>query len=242
MKRIATLILAGSMVLAFCACAPKDQSGTEDKNSAEQTTESITEADSEFGSAGRKYVNFNDLKVKINGKVITMNQSTVQDLVDIGCYVNPHLLDRSVAYGNKVGDSVEAGQLVYMTVFDMDDEEKMPSGQNANRPIVFIAKAETAGPISECVICGVHFRSEDIIAWEDEVEFEFPLDLTSEELVKNSGEASSVENGTTESWYRYESEDSSMVFHFKDGSLISIMAEYDEGSIIDLQKGLISAT
>lgn len=254
MKRITTLILAGSMVLAFCACAPKDQSGTEDKNSAEQTTESITEAisgegaknsseaDSEFGSAGRKYVNFNDLKVKINGKVITMNQSTVQDLVDIGCYVNPHLLDRSAAYGNKVGDSVEAGQLVYMTVFDMDDEENRPSGQNANRPIVFIAKAETAGTISECVICGVHFRTEDIIAWEDEIEFEFPLDLTSEELVKDSGEASSVETGTTESWYWYEFEDSSMVFHFKDGSLISIMAEFDEGSIIDLQKGLISAT
>ena len=209
---------------------------------SEEGAENSVEAGSEFGAAGRNYVNFNDLKVKINGKVITMNQSTVQDLVDIGCYVNPHLLDRSFAYGNKVSDSVEAGQLVYMTVFDMDDEENRPSGQNAHRPLVFIAKAETAGTISECVICGVHFRTEDIIAWEDEIEFEFPLDLTSEELVKDSGEASSVETGTTESWYWYEFEDSSMVFHFKDGSLISIMAEYDEGSIIDLQKGLISAT
>ncbi|MBR5974996.1 MAG: sigma-70 family RNA polymerase sigma factor [Clostridiales bacterium] len=207
----------------------------------ETATDSGSEggSDDDFATADRHYVNYVDLKVSVKGTVITMGKSTIQDVLDAGTYVNPHLLNRTAAYGLKLDDPLEAGDLVYMTVFDLEDGEDWPSGQNANYPMVFLAKAEKAGPVSEAVICGVHYQTNMSEAWENEVIFEFPFTLTPEALVADSGEATSVETGTDESYYRYENGDCSMVFIFYKGELKSIYGEYDAGSRIDLTYGLV---
>lgn len=44
MKKITALVLVGSMALAFCACAPKDEKVTE--STSGQSQESTTEASS----------------------------------------------------------------------------------------------------------------------------------------------------------------------------------------------------
>ena len=221
----------------------KDQtangSGSKSASGSGSGSESDGGAEDDFATADRHYVNYIDLKVSVKGTVITMGKSTIQDVLDAGTYVNPHLLNRTAAYGLKLDDPLEAGDLVYMTVFDLEDGEDWPSGQNANYPMVFLAKAETAGPVSEAVICGVHYQTQMSDAWENEVIFEFPFTLTPEALVADSGEATSVETGTDESYYRYENGDCSMVFIFYKGELKSIYGEYDAGSRIDLTYGLV---
>ena len=47
MKKITSLVLAGSMILAFCACSSKDQPGTDDNGTTEQPKESVTEGSAE---------------------------------------------------------------------------------------------------------------------------------------------------------------------------------------------------
>ena len=216
---------------------PDDESETTPVET--EGTEDNSGADSAFGGSDRKYVNFNDLKLKINGTVITMNQSTVQDIVDTGCYVNPYMLDRNYAYGNKLDDNVEAGKLVCMTVFDMDDETDRPAGKNFNDPITILARAEKDGPITDCVICGYYFSPEFSDAWENEIVFEFPFTLTQEDLVKNSGDPTTLEKDGDYASYLYEYEDSSMRFTFYKGALYSFVGEYDEGSII--KRGTIAS-
>ena len=68
----------------------------------------------------------------------------------------------------------------------------------------------------------------------------FPYTLTPEELVKNSGEASLVEEDSDAIWYRYENGDYSMVFRFSEGALYSITGEYDEGAKINYSYGIVS--
>ena len=189
--------------------------------------------DFDFGADGRNYVNFDDMKVRVNGDVITMNNSTVQDLVDTGCYVGAYMLDRDFAYDNQLDDPVEAGDVVVLNVFDMDEETDRPEGKNWSCPIFFIARAETDGTIIDCVVCGVCFNPDYIDAWEDGIEFEFPLTMTPEDLVANAGADTTPEISDDYAYYVYEYEDCTVRFAFYQDSLYSIIAEFDEGAVID---------
>ena len=198
-------------------------------------------SDSGFGSADRPYVNYEDLKLKICGTVITMGKSTVSELVDTGSYVFFHPLKRYTAATYRPEENVEAGKLIIVNVYDLDNGETFPTGKNEDSPICFLAKAEKDGPATDAVICGFYFRVGYAEHWENEIEFEFPYTLTPEELVKNSGEASlvEVEEENNVIWYRYENGDYSMVFRFSEGTLSSITGEYDEGAKINYAYGIV---
>ena len=119
MKKITALVLVGSMALAFCACAPKDEKVTESTSgqSQESTTEAASGGTSETSPAGARWIDSN--RCIVNGHEIVIGQSTVQELAD-SCYIVVH-----DASADPTGDQLQSQDYTLDTVVSQADMNVM---------------------------------------------------------------------------------------------------------------------
>ena len=147
------------------------------------TTEASTPESSDNGGStpnpnpsGAKYVNFDDMSFYLNGKKYTLGKSTLQDLIDDGVKFEEDDLEN--AKNNikshyqssyfKIDPGVKNGCFIWIQVFNETDSGK---------------------PANECYINEILYKVlSDEGAKQKVITFDFPLNLTLDELKANSGE------------------------------------------------------
>lgn len=147
------------------------------------TTEASTPDSSDNGGStpnpnpsGAKYVNFDDMSFYLNGKKYTLGKSTLQDLIDDGVKFEEDDLEN--AKNNikshyqssyfKIDPGVKNGCFIWIQVFNETDSGK---------------------PANECYINEILYKVlSDEGAKQKVITFDFPLNLTLDELKANSGE------------------------------------------------------
>lgn len=187
MKKITSLILAGSMALTFCACVRNDRIGS-DESDTKGNSEEITETSEEV----LKWAETEHFY--LYGHEIVFGETTVQELYDI--------TDCCLFW-----DWDETGTYkIYYTIDDMVDcpccwfypSEKAKESQIRS---VFIYVQRPNGysrrnwPLKKGIIYGVSFATNTASLWGDNISFDIPLTMTPEQLIENSGEPYHMEYG-----------------------------------------------
>ena len=147
------------------------------------TTEASTPDSSDNGGStpnpnpsGAKYVNFDDMSFYINGKKYTLGKTTLQDMIDDGVKFEEDDLEN--AKNNikshyqssyfKIDPGVKNGCFIWIQVFNETDSGK---------------------PAKECYVNEILYKVlSDEGAKQKVITFDFPLNLTLDELKANSGE------------------------------------------------------
>ena len=194
------------------------------------TSESETSGDGTTASgvapSGASYVNFDEMNFYIKGKKFTLGKTTLQDLIDDGVpFEDGELEDAKNNLKSKYQSSYiklnpgVKGYYVWIQVFNETDSGK---------------------PMNECYINEILYKKTTLVKdgeTQDFVTFDFPLDLTMDQLKANSGEPNNdpfhYEDGDYISdtlRYTHESEryynDSCYEFDFLRGTLDSVRMTY----------------
>jgi hypothetical protein len=188
-------------------------STTPDQNSSESSAPKGSEASGKV-ELGDQYVNMEQRSFAINGKVYTLGQTTLQEMIDDGV---PFDEDDIANADNNLGKNSTSPpfkiQLAeYYTA-------QVSVGNFTDENVV----TKTA-PIS-WVYLPIHLDKD-----EGQMQFAFPLDMTRDQLIEKAGEPSSEKNNTVE--YKAEAEkyigDSGYRFDFnaQDGSLQYVTIDY----------------
>ena len=209
-KKITALLLASAMVFSLASCnmigkrdrdddderiertedeeTEKTKETTEESTTEKETeeetttTESETEATTEETTEAKreefsgKVVDFDDMHFFVNGKKYTLGKSTLQEMIDDGVPFEESDLkkvdqkikknQRQLTGGFRIRLDKFWSALVY--VMNVDDDEKT---------------------LGECVIYRISVPSLDQnYKNEANLTFDFPLNITMDELVKNAGE------------------------------------------------------
>jgi len=205
-KKITALLLASAMVFSLASCnmpgkrdrdddderiertTDEETEKTEEETTEETTTEketteetTTTESETEATEAKReefsgKVVDFNDMHFFVNGKKYTLGKSTLQEMIDDGVPFEESDLkkvdqkikknQRQLTGGFRIRLDKFWSALVY--VMNVDEGEKT---------------------LAECVIYRISVPSLDQgYKNEANLTFDFPLNITMDELVKNAGE------------------------------------------------------
>ncbi len=258
-KTILAGMLALCMTFSLAACGSSDSSSTEAATTeavteteaateaeeetteakatteAEETTEAETPAEteavtetaveaengSEAAEATGSYVNFDDMCFYINGIKYTLGVSTLQDLIDDGV---PFEEDDLANAGNNVNSNYQSSGF------------KIELGEYWTAQVYVLNDSDSGKTASECYINEVYLpvhtdETQDILT------FDFPTDMTMEELTANAGEPDDSshydgDNGYYSDTYEYikESEtyysDSEYTFEFTKGELTYITITY----------------
>lgn len=192
MKKLIALSLILCTVLAFAGCKSDKQldpidvnltdpvvstSVTKPDESTEPETiitepQMTTEDETQQTQTSSDWVNYDKVQFMLNGKVCTLGETTLQDLIDMGAPFDEESLvtanntvpvnSRSTDYYLELGDW--SGALIF--VFNDTGEAK---------------------PASELYISEIYL-SLDADEEQDILTFAFPLDMTEEELVAHAGE------------------------------------------------------
>ena len=155
---------------------------TEEDPTTTTTTEATTPSSDNGGGgnpnpSGAKYVNFDEMNFYINGKKYTLGKVTLQDLIDDGVpFEDGELEDAKNNLKSKYQSSYiklnpgVKGYYVWIQVFNETDSGK---------------------PMNECYINEILYKKTTLVKdgeTQDFVTFDFPLDLTMDQLKANAGE------------------------------------------------------
>ncbi len=183
MKKITSLLLAGSMALTFCSCVKKSD-GTDTKKNSEKIPEK-SENVLKWCESDRFY---------LYGHEIIFGETTVQELYDITDCCEFWDMDETCT------------QRIFYTIDDLADipscwlypSEEAKASQVAYA-YIYIQRPEgyfhQNYPIKEGIIYGISFKPYTASFWGDNISFDVPFDMTPEELIKNSGEPNRCEYG-----------------------------------------------
>ena len=187
MKKITSLILAGSMALTFCACVRNDRK-VSDESDIKGNSEEITETSEEV----LKWAETEHFY--LYGHEIVFGETTVQELYDITDCCLFWDWDETCTYK------------IYYTIDDMVDcpccwfypSEKAKESQI--RSVYIYAKRPNGysgrnWPLKKGIIYGVSFVTNTASLWGDNISFDIPFTMTPEELIENSGEPDRCEYG-----------------------------------------------
>ena len=187
MKKITSLILAGSMALTFCACVRNDRK-VSDESDIKGNSEEITETSEEV----LKWAETEHFY--LYGHEIVFGETTVQELYDITDCCLFWDWDETCTYK------------IYYTIDDMVDcpccwfypSEKAKESQI--RSVYIYAKRPNGysgrnWPLKKGIIYGVSFVTNTASLWGDIISFDIPFTMTPEELIENSGEPDRCEYG-----------------------------------------------
>ncbi len=187
MKKITSLLLAGSMALTFCACVKYGHTDS-DEIDTKMNSEEITGTSEEvlkWCESDRFY---------LYGHEIIFGETTVQELYDITDCCEFWDWDEDYTY------------MTYHTIDDLVDipscriypSEKAKESKVASA-YIYIQRPESYFhqdyPLKEGIIYGISFELNTANIWEDNISFDVPFDMTPEELIENSGEPYRCEYG-----------------------------------------------
>ena len=253
--KITALILAGCMALSFTACSASNKRDRDDddkrvettteeettttketteETTEETTTEATTEATSEETSATSpareafkgKVVDFADMHFSINGKTYTLGKTTLQEMIDDGVPFAESDIKHASDDMKKNARSLTGFKITL---------DKFWSAQ-----VGVMNLSDSAKPMSECVICSIRVPSlESHYNNGANLAFDFPMDITMEELAANAGEPKGDDKKHTESdngrytdTYTYKQKskkylgNKSYEFEFKNGEISRISINY----------------
>lgn len=252
--KITALLLAGCMALSLTACNPatgKREETTEEETTTEETTETTTEATTEetteettteattetsseetsATSPNReafkgKIVDFADMHFSINGKTYTLGKTTLQEMIDDGVPFEASDIKHASDDMKKNARSLTGFRITL---------DKFWSAQ-----VGVMNLSDSAKPMSECIICSIRVPSiESHYNNGANLAFDFPIDITMEELVANAGEPEGDnkkhyegDNGYYTDTYTYKQKSKkylgskSYEFEFKKGEITSISINY----------------
>ena len=192
---------------------------TETSAAGSETSGSDTVATTPVDPNGTTYVNFDEMNFYVNGKKFTLGKTTLQEMIDAGVPFDPEDLQNA---NNNVKSNSESecfkimiDDYYYVRVYCMNDTE---DGKAAK----------------DCFVHEISFRIGDP---QDVISFDFPIDMTMDQLKANSGEPNNdpfhYEDGDYISdtlRYTHESEryynDSCYEFDFLRGTLDSVRMTY----------------
>lgn len=184
-----------------------------------ETSGSDTAATTPVDPSGKTYVNFDEMNFYVNGQKFTLGKTTLQQMIDAGVPFDSEDLQNA---GNNVKSNSESetfriviGDYYYARVYFMNDTEDDKAAKD----------------------CFVHEISFSIKDEQSVISFDFPLNLTIDQLKANSGEPTEepfhYEDGDYISdtfRYTHESEryfnDSCYQFDFQKGQLDSVRLTY----------------
>ena len=187
MKKITSLILAGSMALTFCACVRNDRK-VSDESDIKGNSEEITETSEEV----LKWAETEHFY--LYGHEIVFGETTVQELYDItDCCV---FYDFDETYTQKIYFTID--DLVDIPCCRIFPTEKAKESEVASA-FIYIQRPEgyfhQDYPLKEGIIYGISFKPNTASLWGDNISFDVPLVMTPEELIENSGEPRRCEYG-----------------------------------------------
>ena len=151
---------------------------TEEPTTEEPTTEAAASEEASTAEAASepegdvKYVNFDRMHFWINGVEFVLGESTLQDMIDSG--VVPFNADdienagNNVKKNNSVDFRIELGKYWTAKVYVLND-------------------TDAGKPANECYICEIYLPNH-ADETQDILKFDFPLDMTMEQLKANAGE------------------------------------------------------
>lgn len=207
-KKIAALFLASTMVFSLAACnmpgkrdrdedeeriertedeettketteetteeTTTEKETTEETTTTESETEATTEAKREAFSG--KIVDFADMHFSVNGKKYTLGKSTLKEMIDDGVPFEESDL-------KKVDQKIKKNQRQLTGGFRL----RLDKFWSAQVYVMNVSDDEKT--LDECVIYRISLPSIDS-KYENKanLEFDFPLNLTMDELVKSAGE------------------------------------------------------
>ena len=258
--KITALILAGCMALSLTACSAsnkrdRDDDGdkrvettteeettttketteeTTEATTEETTTEATTEASSEETSATSpareafkgKITNFSDMHFFINGKKYTLGKTTLQEMIDDGVPFYESDIKNASKEMKKNAKSLNGFRIQL---------DKFWAAQ-----VGVMNLSSSAKPMSECVIYSVRLPSiESKYNNGCNFAFDFPIDITMEELTANAGEPkkddkkhTDSDNGNYTDVYSYKQKSKKYIgskyyeFEFKNGEISRISISY----------------
>lgn len=189
----------------------------EDEDTEEDTEDSSTkiEAPAPVDGLSDVYADLDNRSFAINGKVYTLGVTTLQEMIDDGVPFDAD--DIANASNNLNGNSSSAGFKIVL-------------GEYYNAQVYVGNFTSDNKSAAECPICEIYLPV-DLEESNDILQFAFPLTLTEEELVANSGEPTDKDEYTSDDGdyqsntyeYKIDSEqyygDSGYRFEFTNGEL-----------------------
>lgn len=178
-----------------------EENGITEMNS-ELTTESVTEATSDLiadeSATGDRWVDNNHFY--INGKEIKVGLygSTMQDIVDSGCYIDIWT-NGNAALGVEEKHYTVDDEWDNLMLFSIYPDETSAASDVGGITLIVTYSPDMQTPylIKDCVIIGFSVKAENALAWGDKLRFDFPLTMTVDQLKENSGDPDDAnENGS----------------------------------------------
>ena len=185
--------------------AETDAQTTIDETTTEETTVAPVASDT-WTDEAHCYINGKEIMLGLYG-------STMQDLADSGCYIEIRTNGNS-AFGIEeqfytVDDEYDLSML--FTIYP----DKASASSDVGGITLIVSPApdmETPCSVKDCIIIGIIVKTENASAWGDKLGFDFPLTMTVDQLIENSGEPAQAD----ESGYIYLSGLSFWNFEFDD--------------------------
>ncbi len=220
MKKL-TLIIAVAMFMSFTGCGSSSESSKTAENETEQTTivettESETETETEAETSAESdessvltaelkeftpveglSKNYADLEKRCfayNGKIYTLGENTLQDLVDDGIPFEKNELNN---IGNNVNKNYETArytarindfvtmQFTFINTTDTNITEAECLLCNVRLYTLYVPQSDYEDSMNESIINNLNDAS-------DHVCFSFPLTLTKDQLLENNGDATEI--------------------------------------------------
>ena len=148
-----------------------------------ETTTAAKEKDT--SKDGNLWADFDNMSFKINGKTYTLGKTTLQELIDDGVPFDENDLANA---GNNINPRYESSSF------------EIKLGERSFAQVRVLNDSSDNKKASECFIDNVYMPIYD--EPQDILEFNFPLTMTQEELLANSGEPD------PDNIYTYQSDDS----------------------------------
>ena len=140
----------------------------------EHTPEAAPGADQAAGDVSTGYVDFDKMDFYINGKEYILGSNTLQEMIDDGVPFNKD--DLNNAENNINGNNQSGGYRIEL-------------GEYYSAQVYVLNDTNEGKKESECVISKIYLPNERD-EQQDILSFNFPLDMTMEELIANAGEPS----------------------------------------------------
>lgn len=191
-------LMAGCLLTGCGSNTTDDSSSVAETTAATTATEAETTAESETEETettaakekdtskdGTLWADFDNMSFKINGKTYTLGKTTLQELIDDGVPFDENDLANA---GNNINPRYESSSF------------EIKLGERSFAQVRVLNDSSDNKKASECFIDNVYMPIYD--EPQDILEFNFPLTMTQEELLANSGEPD------PDNIYTYQSDDS----------------------------------
>lgn len=200
--KIMALIMILCMAVSVTACGGMDSA----------LTDSGTTAAEAKAADNSGWVNFDDMHFYVNGKKYTLGQTTLQELIDDGVPLSMNAISST--------DELDSNHQSSLIKIKIDDVH--------SATVSVLNDSEDNKKMDQCVINGISLYSIEYQQDEKTVTFDFPLDMSKDDLIAAAGKPDDDDSDT----YSYKGEggkydnSSFYVFNFVNGKFSSVELRY----------------